>query len=115
MSPRHDFYKTIFEYYFKVAGSKLPAGQLEKVCERIADYYYGQYTRFRKQYPKSAKRYSTFQINDLDHPQTFEIIINYFKQNTGDNYSDPTIILLGWTSDKLQEFERSRQDFYNMF
>ena len=114
MDSRQDFYKTIYEYYYEVVNGKVPTALLDEMCDRITDYYFEQYTRFREQYPKSVKRYSTFQIKDLNHPQTFEIIINYFKETTGNRYADHSMIALGWTLEKLREFEKWRQDFYNI-
>ena len=70
---------------------------------------------FRAQYPKSIKRYSTFQLKDLDHPQTFEMVINFFKEKLGSDYQKYSRLLLNMTETELKSFEKSRQDFYNMF
>jgi len=115
MDSKKDFFEVIHDYYSKIVDSKFPHKLLEEMCDKITNYYYEQYTRFRAQYPKSVKRYSTFQIKDLDHPHTFEKVINYFKEKTGKNYPDYATKVLEMTIEELKEFEKSRKDFYNMF
>ena len=113
MDSKQDFYYIIYDYYFKVVDNKFPSFQLEELCNRITDYYYDQYTRFREKYPKSLKRYSSFQIKDLDHPETFEIIINFLKEKMGNNYPNKSMLILDWSLDELMEFEKNRNDFHN--
>lgn len=89
--------------------------QLDLVSKAIVDYYYEQYQRFGRQYPKSIKRYSTFQLTDLDHPTTFEIIIKTLKEKIGTGYGELTLPFLKMTLDELRQFERSREEFRKMF
>ncbi len=70
MDSRQQFFDVINDYYSNIVDDKLPPDLLIELCNKITDYYYNQYTRFGKQYPKSIKRYSTFQLKDLDHPDT---------------------------------------------
>ncbi len=115
MDSKNDFYKTIFSYYFDVSKNLIPKEFIEEVSHIVTDYYYEQYGRFSKQYPKSIKRYSTFQIKDLDHPSTFEMVIKFFKKKQEDNYSEYSKILLKMTDDALKGFEKNREEFYRMF
>ena len=115
MDTRKEFFNTICKYYKEISKNKIPEELLDGVCNCIADYYYDQYDRFTRQYPKSIKRYSTFQVKDLEHPTTFEIIINYFKGRIGTNYAEHVKVLLNKTDAKLQIFEKNREDFYKMF
>ena len=115
MESKQEFFNVIYSYYSEVAEGKIPSELLKELCNRLTDYYYEQYMRFRKQYPKSIKRYSTFYIKDLDHLYTFELIIKYFKEETGDNYREYSRVLLKMTEEELIEFEKKREDFYNMF
>jgi hypothetical protein len=88
---------------------------LKEVSEKITDFYYEQYSKFRLQKPKSVKRYSSFKIDDLEHPQVFEIVIKHFKQKLGNGYSDYSSAVLGLSLEELKVFEKRRQEFNDMF
>lgn len=115
MDSKQEFFEVIHSYYFNVAEGKIPAELLKDLCDRITEYYYEQYTRFRKQHPKSVKRYSSFQAKDLNHPYTFEIVIQYLKEKTGANYKEYAGVLLKRTWAEVTELEKKREEFYNMF
>lgn len=55
MDSRDNFKQTIFDHYKKVSIDQIPMTLLNSLCDKVADYYYDQYTRFREQYPKSKK------------------------------------------------------------
>lgn len=114
MEPREAFFKSIHNYYLNLVASKVPIELINGVSDIVTDFYYEQYNRFKRQYPKSAKRYSAFQFKDLEHPTTFEMIIKYFKENDSDNYKDYSMILLRMTLEELIAFEKSREEFYKM-
>ena len=115
METKAEFHKTICNYYTEISKGKVPKEMLDDVASRIADYYYDQYTSFSIKYPKSIKRYSHYQIKDLEHPDTFEIIIAYFKELLGNDYRSYSLVLLQMTEDELTDFEKNREGFYNMF
>lgn len=115
MDSRQDFFNSIHNYYSNCSEGKVPLELVKELSEEVADYYYNQYCRFRKQYPKSVKRYSKFMLKDLDHPTTLEMIIKYFKRTEGDNYRNYCMILLKMNEEELIKFEKDREDFYNMF
>jgi len=115
MDTKADFHKTIFNHLHGLANGKISDALLEELTERINKYYYEQYSRFAKQYPKSVLRYSTFQIVDLEHPTTYEMIIAFFKGKLGENYAQASEVILKMSSSELKEFEKSRIDFQNMF
>lgn len=115
MDSKQDFLNTIKKEYFELTKGQVADELLNIVAEKVADYYYEQYLRFRKQYPKSIKRYSTFQINDLDHPDTFENVINTLKEKAGVDYEKYAILILNMTLAELKEFEKNREEFYKMF
>ncbi len=73
MDSKQEFKRVIYSHYSEIAGDRVPDKILHELSETISDYYYEQYKRFGKQYPKSIKRYSSFQIKDLDHPTTFGV------------------------------------------
>jgi hypothetical protein len=94
-------------------GEGIPSALLKSLTERITEHYFELYSRFRVQYPKSAKRYSTFKIDDLDHPEVEEIVINYFKEKVGSGYADYANLVLGFSLDDLKKFEKNRELYHN--
>jgi len=111
MDSRDNFKQTIFTYYKNISADLIPLTLLSSLCDKIADYYYDQYTRFRQQYPKSTKRYSAFQLKDIDHPQTKKIVVDFFKNELGTKYRDNSKLLLGMTDKELEDFEQWWYDF----
>ncbi len=86
MDSRDNFKQVIFSHYEKISAGEIPLTILISVCDKITDYYYEQYTRFSKQYPKSIKMYSTFQLTNIDHPQTKKIVVDFFKNEFKTKY-----------------------------
>lgn len=113
MQTKQDYYDTIYRYYSDQVGEKISTTFLNGLTERITQNYYEQYSRFRIQYPKSVKRYSTFKINGLDNPQVKEIMINYFKEMISDNYPEKTMVVLSLSLPELRRFEEYREAYHN--
>jgi hypothetical protein len=115
INSKTQFLKTIKGGYLRLTNGCVPEYLLNAVSKAITDYYYDQYRRFRKQYPKSVKRYSTFQIKDLNHPTTFEIIIKVLREKVGKDYDKFAPLFLNMTLDELRQFKKNREEFYQMF
>ncbi len=115
MDSRQQFFATIYNYYISITGNQIPEELLNGLCHTVTEFYYEQYSRFGKKYPKSIKRYSSFQLNDLNHPYTKELVIKYLKEKTHGNYADYAVIALEMTIDELKKFEKNREDFWRMF
>ena len=111
MDSRDSFKQAITGHYKNIFADKVPSNLLDSLCDKITDYYYDQYSRFRKHYPKSIKRYSTFQLKDIDHPQTKKIVVDFFKNEIREKYKEYSKILLSMTDKELNEFEQSWYDF----
>ena len=115
MDTKEEFRRIIRTYYDEISIGKVSEELLGGLCDCVTDYYYKQYYRFGIQYPKSIKRYSTFQIKDLEHPATYEMIIKFLKTKLENNYSDCAKIILRMTDSELKAFEKNREDFYKMY
>ena len=113
MDTKEIFSTTIFEYYQEILINEIPKEYLKEMSNEISGYYYEQYYRFKNQYPKSNKRYSSFQIKDLNHPQTYDLIIKYFKLKVGNNYTKYLQLVLNMNEKELETFEKYREDFNN--
>jgi hypothetical protein len=106
MDSRDKFKQAILGHYKSISVDKLPLTLLDDLCDKITDFYYDQYTRFREQYPKSIKRYSTFQLKDIDHPQTKKIVVDFLKNEIKTKYRDYSKLLLAMTDKELDELEQ---------
>lgn len=115
MDSKDKFYEIILDFYKNAVGDKIPNDILKLLCRQLSENFYDEYTRFRAQYPKSIKRYSSFQTKDLNHPLTFELVIKFFKDKFGIDYKKYSCLLLNMTDSELADFEKNRQEFYNMF
>ena len=115
MDAKHDFYARIYSYYYKIVGESIPLQLLDELYEKITDYIYEQYVRCSKKYPKSIKRYSSLKVDDLDHPQIFELIIKFFKQKSGSKYLEYSGNMLNISQEEINDFEKRREEFYDMF
>ena len=115
MDSQEKFAKVISDHYRNIAEDNISLPLLDKLCNSLAEYYHEQYSRFRRQYPKSIGRYSTFQIKDLDHPQAFELVIRCLKEECGADYKEYSCLLLKMTVTELIAFEKNREEFWNMF
>jgi len=113
MDSKETFFEKIYKYYQDISKEKIDTDNLIELSRRISDYYYEQYNRFGKQYPKSIKRYSVFNSKDLEHPDTLELIINFFKEKFGDEYFKFSKVLLNMTDSQLKTFEINRELYHN--
>lgn len=113
MQTKQEFYNIIYQYYADRVGDKISTIFLNGLTRRIADHYFEQYSRFRIQYPISVKRYSTFKIEDLEHPEVTEIVINYFKEMVGKPYAEKAMLVLGLSLSELKKFEEYKEAYHN--
>ena len=111
MDSKEKFKAVILDHYKNIAGDQIPLTLLDKLCDNVTEYYYVQYSRFRIQYPKSIKRYSTFQLKDIDHPETKKIVVDFFKNELKTKYRDYSKLLLNMTDTELDNFEQWWYDF----
>lgn len=115
MDSRERFLEIIRTEYTDLIDGKVDKELIDAVSEGVTDYYYEQYQRFRKEHPKSIERYSSFQLKDLNHPSTHELIIKIVIDEVGNDYEDAAGKFLNMTFDELKKFEQNREDFNNMF
>lgn len=111
MDSRDNFKNAIYSHYHTISADQIPLALLDSLCDKVTDYYYDQYTRFRAKYPKSIKRYSTFYLKDIDHPQTKKIVVDFFKDKLLTEYRNYSKLLLCMSDKDLNEFEQWWYDF----
>lgn len=112
MESKDEFFRNILGHYLVIVGDRIQLNLLEELCKIISTYYFDQYIRFRNQYPKSFKRYSSFQTKDLSHPDIYELIINYFKDKLGGKYEECASEILQMSKIELKQFEMNRELYH---
>jgi hypothetical protein len=110
-----EFYDVIQKEYIKITVGKVDPSLIDNVSKVITDFYHNQYTRFYKEYPKSAKQYLSFQLKDLDHPNTGEKIIDALKKIDPEHYAELAGHFMKMTQAEVLAFEKNREEFYKMF
>lgn len=114
MDSRDQFLKIIRDEYLRLTNNLVSIDKVDLVSNAVTDFYYEQYQRFGA-HPKRIKRYSTFQLRDLDHPQALELVIKVIKERVGLGYEHFVLPFLNMNMVELKQFEKRREDFYKMF
>lgn len=109
------FYDKIKDYYLNSVSYTNQDNILNQLSDFLSTEFYEQYKKFRIQYPKSVKRYSTLKLSDLENPLTHDIIIRFIKNNYPTDYRDICAQLFKISATEFIEYEKKRTDFYNMF
>lgn len=112
---QQDFFEKIYTYYFDLCGCKVEPKYIEIVSKKLSDSFFDQYATFRKSYPKSYKRYSSFDLKDLDNPLTHDLIVKILKEMRLDDYQKIGACFLNKSLDEFSSYEANRKRFKNMF
>jgi hypothetical protein len=102
---KEEFLRIILEHYVVLSADRIPKDLIVSLSNNITDYYYKQYNDFYKKYPKSRKRYSTFQVKDFDHPTTSRMVVEFFRRKFEEQYKDYSKLLLGLDDKQLMDLE----------
>lgn len=111
LESKENFHKKIEKYYLELSENQIPSELLSGLIDKIADTQYDNYKRFWNQYPKSRKRYSTLQLEDLEHPFTHYEITDSLKQKDFANYRNFSKILLRMTDEEFNEYEMIKNQY----
>ncbi len=108
-------FELVNAHFSKTASDTIPIDELHEVCLKIVLHYFYLYNAWKYSNEKEKDRDLTFLPNDFDHPNTYDIIIQYFKLKYPKDYALKGAILLKKTSDELLKYEYNRDEFYNAF
>ncbi len=108
-------FETVKEHFSKTASDTIPIDELHEVCLKIVLHYFYLYNTWKYSNEKEKDRDLAFLNKDFDHPNTYDIIIQYFKNKYPKDYAVKGAILLKKTSDELLRYEYNRDEFYNAF
>ncbi len=109
------FSSKIKSYYIDFVGEMISDDVLSVICDFLAAHFHEEYSRFRIQYPKSIKRYSTLKEGDLENPLVMDKVITFCKEKYDKEYQDICSKLFKMTLEELIDYEKQRIEFYKMF
>ncbi len=104
----------IKQHYLNKRGSTITEADMDHVCLKIAIYYFIMYNNWRSMYWKLKNKDLTFIQQDFEHPQTFNIIINYFTKKYPANYTEKCELMLNMTPEQLRDYVIRKEQFEHM-
>jgi hypothetical protein len=108
-------YKIVKNHFQLRTGAIVESIDLKQICLKIVFYYLYMYNLWRRMYKREANRDLTFLSKDFDHPQTDDIIIQFFKEKYPNNYADRCEVMLKMSPEDFKAYAKNRQDFQEMF
>ncbi len=111
LEPKKIFQFKIEKYYSELAGTQIPTHLLTELIKKVTENQYDNYTRFWKQYPKSRKRYSELNIEDLEHPFTYYVITDFLKLKDFENYRNYSMTLLKMNEKEFDDYELRKYQY----
>jgi hypothetical protein len=108
-------YKIVKKHFQLRTGTIVTPIDLKQICLKIVFNYLYMYNLWRGMYRRETNRDLTFLSKDFDHPQTDDIIIQFFKEKYPTNYADKCEIMLKMSPENFKTYAKNRQDFQEMF
>ncbi|MBK7233699.1 MAG: hypothetical protein IPH93_15930 [Saprospiraceae bacterium] len=107
-----NFVKTHFLKFFN---SEIEIEEFHDVCLKIVIHYFYIYNLWRSYNEKEKDRDLKFLKKDLNHPNTYDMVMQYFKNKYPTEYLNKSSHFLNHPLDKLKKYEYNRDEFYNAF
>jgi hypothetical protein len=108
-------FESVKAHYGKLASETIPPDELNEVCLKIVLHYFYLYNSWKYSNEKEKDRDLTFLPKDFQHPNTYDLIINYFKNKYPKDYAIKCASLIEKTADELLKYEYDQAAFYNAF
>jgi hypothetical protein len=103
------------EKFYETSATIIAIEDLNEVCLRIVLHYFYLYNTWKNIYEKEKNRDLTFLDKDFSHPNTYDKIIQFFKNKYPKDYAPKCAVMLGIKATELLKYEADKQDFYNSF
>ena len=88
---------------------------LSIVSLKIVLHYLYMYNMWRKTYIEHRNHDLKFLTKDFDNPSTHDMIIQYFKKKYPERYPSRCELMFGMSADEFNRYEKSRQEFHDMW
>jgi len=108
-------FEIVQKHFIKPSEDKINAEDLHEICLKIVVYYYYLYNSWRTSNPNKKSIDLNFLKKDFDHPYTYDIIIQYFKNKYPEDYEHKSSVMLDIPVEKLLKYEYDRAEFYKAF
>jgi len=115
IEPKNSFFLKIEKFYSELANDKVPKEFITELSEILTESQFKSYKNSWKKYPKSRKRYSEFDVKDLNHPFVHYQIMDFFRKLPNTSYVRFSCQLLNLSETEFAEFEKRKNQFENMF
>ncbi|GAL82756.1 hypothetical protein JCM19274_2479 [Algibacter lectus] len=98
----------------ELADGKISEDVIAELSKELSESQYEFYKQCWKKYPKSKRRYSEFDLKDLNHPSVHYQIMDFFKSQPNSNYAGLSRQLLNLNETEFTELEKRKNQFENM-
>lgn len=115
LDSKEAYFENIKTYYYNRNNGFYNEERINEISMVLTEYFFRQYKDFRKEYPKSRKRYSSLKIDDLENPITHDKIIFYVKDKYRNDYIKFCSRMLNMDEDAFLKYENRRAKFNGMF
>jgi hypothetical protein len=114
---RENFLTVKTHYYRAEAGLSVAIDEhdLSIISLKIVLHYLYMYNMWRRMYMELKDRDLRFLTKDFENPSTGDMIISYFRNKYPEAYSGKCELLLGMSADEFRDYEKSRQEFHDMW
>jgi|SRR5690606_7054088 len=103
------FQSKVENYYLNLADKKIPKENVNELSNYITNLIYEYYKDCWKIYPKSRKRYSELDIEDLDNPFYHHRVFDFLKSKNN-YYKEFTRQLLGLNESEFIDLRSGRMN-----
>lgn len=108
-------FKIVKEKYIKAASNGVSLDDINEVSLKIVIHYFYLYNTWKSLYEKEKDRDLTFRQEDYTHPNTYDKIIQFFRNKYPKDYVEKCAIILEIPPEILSKYEYDRHEFYSSF
>ncbi|MFD2033976.1 hypothetical protein ACFSKL_04185 [Belliella marina] len=106
-------YKFLSDYYYDISDDNIDLIDIKLISIKTVLHYLYIYNMWRKIYGKERNRDLKFKREDISHPQTYDIIFNYFKLKYPDKWIDKCSIMMNMSVEDCRKEYTARELFMN--
>lgn len=109
------FKNKIHDHFKNRSNGRIPNTDLNEISNFITYQLHNNYKDAWAKYPKSRKRYSKFNVEELEQPYWQIEILSLLKSKYPEEYLNYSVILLHKSKDEVIELVNKKKGFEAMF